>query len=322
MDMRKMTRVVTGLVVALETWTVFGLASAQATAPGENGRIAFRRYFNADHTLGAIFTINPNGTGVKQITHRGRVALDTEPDWSPDGRWIAFQRQVEGKATAIFKVRSDGTHLTRLRTDPNVNEEFPAWSPSGKRMIFTRFDDATGVVAVFIMRADGTHVRQVTPSRIGGETGQFSPNGTHLVFGGGEAGTNKSAIFTINLDGTDAHRLTPWKMHAAGQDWSPNGRWILFRSHSGQDRTSNLYLVHPGGTGLLRVTHTFSGFPQWGSLSFSPDGTMITVAHNLGQEGSGSISHVWVMNLDGSGLRQVTRTARFDSAPDWGPRPR
>jgi Tol biopolymer transport system component len=257
---------------------------------------------------------------VKQITHRGKVALDTIPDWSPDGRWIAFQRQVEGKATAIFKVRSDGTHLTRLSTDPNVNEEFPAWSPSGKRIVFTRFDDATGVVAVFVMRADGTQVRQVTPSRFGGVAGQFSPNGARLVFVGGEQGTSKAAIFTIRLDGTGAHRLTPWQMHAAGADWSPNGQWIKFRSHSGQDRTSNLYLIHPDGTGLVLVTHTFRGFPQWGGSSFSPDGTMITAAHNTAQEGTGSISHVWVMDLDGSNLRKVTRSAKFDSAPDWGPR--
>ena len=36
---------------------------AGATPPGDNGRIAFRRYFNQAHKYGAIFTINPDGTG-------------------------------------------------------------------------------------------------------------------------------------------------------------------------------------------------------------------------------------------------------------------
>jgi Tol biopolymer transport system component len=91
-------------------------------------------------------------------------------------------------------------------------------------------------------------------------------------------------------------------------------------AHSGQDRTNNLYLVHPEGTDLHRITHTFNGFHQWGSCSFSPDGTMITVAHNL-QERTPSTSDVWVLTLDGTGLRDVTRSTMFDSAPDWGPRP-
>ena len=325
--MRRMTRVVTGLVVALVISTALGLASAHATAPGKNGRIAFRRYFNDDHTLGAIFTIRPNGAGVRQITHRGKVFLDNEPDWSPDGRWIAFYRQAavcSCKPTRIFKVRPDGTHLTQISKDPSVDDVYPAWSPDGKRIAFTRYDDSIGLVAVFVMQADGTRVRQVTPTEYAGQYPQWSPGGTRLVFqGNGRSG--RHAVFTIRLNGTDVRRVSPWKLHAGdGPDWSPNGRWILLESHDGQDRTDNLYLVHPNGSGLHRITHTFNGFHQWGSYTFSPDGTMITVAHNLrlGADGRPSNPDIWVMNLDGSGLRNVTHSAIFDSAPDWGPRPR
>ena len=34
-----------------------------------NGQIAFRRYFNADQTKGALFTMNPDGSHIRQITH-------------------------------------------------------------------------------------------------------------------------------------------------------------------------------------------------------------------------------------------------------------
>jgi TolB protein len=307
--------------LAAAAFIIAGALAAHATAPGENGRIAFRRYFNDAQTRGAIFTINPDGTGVRQITHRGKVALDTEPDWSPNGRWIAFQRQERGKPTRIFKVRPDGTHLTQLSMDLSVDDAFPAWSPSGHRISFTRFDDAAGLVEVFVMRADGTHAHQLIPSKYGATGAQWSPDGRRLVFGGGEEGTSLLAIFAIRLDGTHVRRLTPWKLHPGGVDWSPDGRWILTVSHSGQTRTRNLYLVRPNGTDLHRITDTFNGFPQWGSFSFSPDGTMITVAHNLGETGAEAISDVWVMNRDGSGLRDVTNSEIFDSAPDWGPRP-
>ncbi len=196
---------------ATVAFTAVGQSPAYATFSGSNGRIAFRRYFNEAHSRGAIFTIRPDGTGVRQITFRGKTLLDTEPDWSPDGRWIAFDRQAvicSCKPTRIFKVRPDGTHLTQLSKDPRVDDSFPAWSPNGKRIAFTRFDDAIGLVAVFVMRADGTHVRQVTPSRYGGQFAEWSPDGSRLVFDG-EDGTGRAAVFIMRLDGTRARRLTP-----------------------------------------------------------------------------------------------------------------
>jgi TolB protein len=42
---------------------------ASATVPGDNGRIGFRRYFNPEHTWGAIFTISPDGAGLRRVTH-------------------------------------------------------------------------------------------------------------------------------------------------------------------------------------------------------------------------------------------------------------
>lgn len=304
------------------TFVTAGVFPAHATAPGENGRIAFRVYFNEAHTLGSIFTIRPDGTGLIQVTHRGKVLLDTEPDWSPDGTWIAFYRVAavcSCKPTRIFKVRANGTHLTQISTDPSVEDVLPAWSPNGKRIAFGRFDDAVGLVAVFVMRADGTHVRQVTPSRYAGQAPQWSPDGSRLVFEGVDR-KGRGAVFTIRLDGTHARRLTPWKLHAGGEpDWSPDGRWIVLESHQEQDRQDNLYLVHPNGSDLHQITRSPEHVHQWGSYSFSPDGTMITVSHNLGL---GTDPEIVVLNLDGSGLRDVTNSAAiFESAPDWGPRP-
>ena len=79
-----------------------------------NGRIVFRRYFNTAHTRGAIFTINPDGAGLKQLTHMGKTLLDNEPDWSPDGRWIVFVRLAPGEPEHLFKMRANGSHVIRL----------------------------------------------------------------------------------------------------------------------------------------------------------------------------------------------------------------
>ena len=71
------------------------VAPAQATFPEENGRIAFRRYFTPDMQHGAVFTINPDGTGEVQVTHTKYGYVDQNPDVSPDGARIAFQHQVQ-----------------------------------------------------------------------------------------------------------------------------------------------------------------------------------------------------------------------------------
>ena len=312
-----------------------------ATPLAENGRIAFRRYFNNAHTHGAIFTINTDGTGLRQVTHRGKVALDTSPDWSPNGRWIVFQHEASAcrpsscQRNGLFKVRPNGTHLMQLDKDRCTSDGCPedldpSWSASGKLIAFDRAYGPVvgGTVAhlgLFVMRADGTHVRQVTqmatPTRYEDTTPQWSPDGSHLVFQRLNKATGQHAVFTVRLDGTSSRRLTPWGLDAGGNpDWSPNGRWILFQSHEPHNQQDNLFLVHPNGSDLHRITHTFGGTYTWFKQTFSPDGTMITVARGpaVGKAGN---PDVYVMNVDGSGLRDITNSNFWESASDWGPRP-
>ena len=64
---------------------------------------------------------------------------------------------------------------------------------------------------------------------------------------------------------------------------------------------------------MRQLTHFKPG--TWiGSASFSPDGRWITFA----KAGRGGAADVFVMRTDGSGIRPVTRTPLWDSAPDWG----
>ena len=63
-------------------------ASAEATPAGSNGLISYRVYFDASHSTGALFVMNPNGTHRMQITFPGPGNLDTNQNWSPGGRRI------------------------------------------------------------------------------------------------------------------------------------------------------------------------------------------------------------------------------------------
>jgi TolB protein len=131
----------------------------------------------------------------------------------------------------------------------------------------------------------------------------------------------QSAVFISRIDGTHVRRLTPWSLNAGDHpDWSPDGREILFRSHADQDDVqSNIYTIHPDGTHLDQLTH-FRGLrfsPL--SYSYSPNGRKILYAR--APAFGGENADVFVRNRFGAPhLHNVTRSLRWDSAPDWGPR--
>jgi Tol biopolymer transport system component len=334
--MNKARFMVAGVVLSSLIWALGAALPASATFKGKNGRLAFRQYFNDAHTYGAIFTINPDGTGLRQVTHPRKGVLHDQADWSPNGRWIAFQRvgevctPSECPRDRLFKVRADGGDLTQLDKGLGCSPSYcpgdyqPAWSPSGKKIAFYRDTGGGAVVGLFVMRTDGTHTRQVTekftPTKYEDYAPQWSPDGDRLVFQRFNKATGLFAVFTVRLDGTHDRRLTPWNLGAGGNpDWSPDGRWILFQSHIEDGKPRNVCVVHPNGTDLHCLTHA-TGTTSFLRAGFSPDGTKIVTAMVPGMGAPGNAG-VFVMNVDGTDLHDVTNTVRWDSGPDWGSKP-
>ena len=78
---------------------------------------------NAGYTGQAVFTepqnvwtVRPDGTGLRQLTHYHTVPPDMGTgagSFSPDGRWITFKHTSDGRNT-LWKLRPDGSHLTRI----------------------------------------------------------------------------------------------------------------------------------------------------------------------------------------------------------------
>ena len=86
--------------------------SALATFPGRNGPIAFY----SDTGAGAqIFTVRPNGHDLRQITHIDGDAV--RPDWSPDGRRIAFELDTQDSASVAI-MNADGSGMVVLPPAP------------------------------------------------------------------------------------------------------------------------------------------------------------------------------------------------------------
>jgi TolB protein len=306
-----------------------GLATVQpasATVAGKNGQIAWSRFADAAFSHADIVSANPDGTGLRKLTRTPSGTYDFNPDWSPDGTKVAFERDTPDGGE-IFTMNADGSDLRQITHDQFPGAGDPAWSPDGTRIAMARFDIPAGRDGLYILDADGSHPVQVTQNNADpGETGepQWSPDGTKLVFQI-VSDTAGSAIFTVNLDGTDERQLTPYGLDAEHADWSPGGRLIVFESYGDgapPGASTNVFTVRPDGSHLVNVTNYSGGTLNASNPAWAPDGKHLTFVQ---QPGSGKLGYtdVFTMSLvngHASDIRPVSTSVMWDFRPDWGSR--
>jgi len=151
----------------------------------------------------AIFTSNPDGTGLRQVSSRPEGASSWSPSFSPDGSRIVFERYGY-----LWIVAADGTgeHVLSTAFDAHV----PAWSPDGSRIAF-QSSGPTGTVIgegldLYSVRPDGTDLRRLTSGR-GNDTGAaWSPDGRRIAFSSDR--NFNWELYVVNADGTGLMRIT------------------------------------------------------------------------------------------------------------------
>jgi WD40 repeat protein len=289
---------------------------------GRNGRIAFFRYSSpADN---GSMTINADGTAEKALF----AAADTEhPHWSPDGTEVAMEcDSCDGTAlivnpdTGAFRVLPGYPGLDTLGC-------FAAWSPDGSRIACGIDTDNTdpSLWGVYTVRSsDGGGLTKVTS--ISGIPGDYSPDGKRLSFHSADIG-GVQRIYVVELTGRGLTPITPSGMDIGdeyGGSWSPTGDKILFYGRSAPDQRFTLWVLNPG-SGLQQLAIPSCGGaiadptshgcydPAW-----SPDGTKIALVRN---SEDGTVSDIYTVNADGSGLFQVTHDGYPYGGLDWGPPP-
>ena len=78
----------------------------------------------------------------KRLTPLRRGFGYYDPDWGPRGNALAIAG-AHRSASWIYKIRRDGTGLTRLTRNPDTYDEHPTWSPNGRWIAFSNFYTAT-----------------------------------------------------------------------------------------------------------------------------------------------------------------------------------
>ena len=120
-------------------------------------RIAFST-FDFYQPLRTVYVMDARGRNMRKLT------TGIEPDWSPDGRRIAFAAQTDTGQFDISVIDANGRSRLRLTHGGGSS---PAWSPDGRRIAFVRgnawLQDLTEIHAV---NSDGTGETQLTHNRV------------------------------------------------------------------------------------------------------------------------------------------------------------
>src|SRR6187551_1715560 len=177
---------------------------------------------------------------------------------------------------------------------------------------------------IYVSPLDVETPKQLTFRRADDGQPAWSPDGRRLAFKTAQFGSNQLAV--INADGTGETLLTRTFRFSEGQPaWSPDATKLLYR------RTPENPLVQNADTWVLDVAGSAADPTQPVTQavllrtgderypSYSPDGTQIAFRGDLDLAEPSGDEEIYVMNADGTNVRQLTSNADFDSAPSWSP---
>jgi len=179
-----------------------------------------------------ISLVNADGSGLSPVTSP-RFWSDGNPAWSPDGRRIAFDRQLSVSNTEIYVMSPSGTGLRRL-TRSRGGDSDPNWSPDGKEIVFqSQRDRLTSPASptyldneLYVLSADGQRLRRVTRNAMNDLDPSWSLSGTAIGFAR-EGTDGQFDIWVMAPDGTGQQRLTTARGDDRAPAWAPDGKQIL-----------------------------------------------------------------------------------------------
>jgi Tol biopolymer transport system component len=268
--------------------------------------------FSSDRTTsGDIYAMNPDGTGVVQLT--STAGVDEQPAWSPDGSHIAFssaRNSATGGGLDIYVMDANGANVRRLTTAVG-DDTAPAWSPDGNKIAFQSKRNGN-TPEIYVMNTDGTNQTRLTNNAAQDIEPSWSPDGTKLAFASDRnIGMN---VWVMNADGSGLVQLTSTKQAETDPAWSPtDANKIALASNRAGSSGFDLYTIDPNNpaTSLVQLT-SVSGDdtePTW-----SRDGARLAFS------GTRSTNKPEIYVMDATKTTSVTRLTTYsgiDRNPDW-----
>jgi len=211
---------------------------------------------------------------------------------------IVFVKEVDGNSE-LFLARKSSGDIVRLTNTSSREESYPTWSADGRLIVYVGGDEKNP--GIYAMDIETGSAKMIVPG-FDDAIPSVSPDGKQIVL---TDAASKSIVIVDIASG----KKTPVP-HAAERGayatWSKSGPHLVFEGPGGIFRTDI------DGKNTKRLTSN-AGLNEW--PRFSPDGTMIAYA-----AGSEEEKHLWVVNADGTGARQLSKGIHFgDAYPAWSP---
>ncbi|MGA8941619.1 MAG: hypothetical protein WB502_02735 [Thermoactinomyces sp.] len=329
------------LVIVATALTVLSLSAEQPASASSNrpGLIAFTRYrLQNDPLWSEIWVVRPDGSHPVKISHSPTAVEDDQAHFSPDGRWIVFDRCTHDGPCSVWLVHPDGTGQVRVKVqcaEPTCDDSNASFAPDGRHLVvehewgavkhgtITDNDqiEHSSIVETNLDGSGAVVLRELDSWQGGFEAPRLTPNGRTLLFRSYTWHPDRitpDALYVASRKRGPARRITPLKLWASGGEISPDGQHVLFRStyESGELTPGNaMYTVSINGRGLRRlIAPSFSSYVLTGS--YSPDGQSIVFATNEGA--TGTFADVFTLDVATGRRMQVTHTPNLDGWPTWG----
>jgi len=263
---------------------------AAASAASNTGAVVFSKASTVEGVAkGGLFAVKDGR--LNQLTED---PTDTEPNFSPDGRTIAFARGGD-----IYSVRPDGSGQRQLTSGPEV-DSLPKVAPNGRYVVFERRGALGGPSSLYSVGVTGGGLRALTSSGDNHDAA-FSPDGKSIVFvrttPGAEGGNDD--LYSVRPNGGGLARLT----RTGVDEFAPRffaGGVIYSRGEStpGPAAYADIYTMRSNGTkAKAQVRGVGSAYVE----DVSPNGKLLIFRRALG---------LWVKKIG------PTKAQKLSTLPD------
>jgi TolB protein len=181
-------------------------------------------------------------------------------DVTPDGRWLVFESNRDGRAR-IYRMSVSTGELFQLTHGP-LEDFAPRWSPDGRRIAFhSREPSKDGLRDVYVMNADGSGRTRLTADSLDDSYPSWAPDGRRVLFSQVPGGTMAS---TLGADG----RWGRAERDTVRGRWTRDGRSRVFQ------RRGELYVEGHGGVPRLLMNARQLGEASL-TLGIGPDPAVV-----------------------------------------------
>ena len=245
-----------------------------AGSPDGRTIVLFRYPNGINDTIGDLFTVGIDGANLRNLTNLSAAYMS--PQWSPDGKRIAFTANIETLPSgprSLYVMDADGgnrTMLTRFATGGGMTHL--TWSPDGRLIAYIE-DHAIWVVS----SAGGQAVRLT--GDLHPEDVAWSPDGKWIAFYPYPAfGDDSTPLYVLNTQTNEQRLVTREGFYIGGVTWSPDSRKLVFGSYRPKNiLTHDIFSVELDGSNLTNLTESpeYDRDPSWFGyrpLSVSPLG--------------------------------------------------